>query len=68
MTKDILRIKNGIVELMNISGQRIRTYYNKGDAERVDWYEEDKKSVQVQLKSGKVLIINGNCQVVKTIN
>ena len=68
MTKNILRIKNGNVELMNISGQRIRTFYNKGDAERVDWYEEDKESVQVQLKSGKVLIINRNCQVVKTIN
>ena len=49
------------------SQQRIRTYYNKGDVVRADWYEEDKKSVQVQLKSGKVLIINGNCQVVKTI-
>jgi hypothetical protein len=68
MTKDILRVKNGNVELMNISGQRIRTYYNKGDAERVDWYEEVKKSVQVQLKRGTVLIINSNCQVVKTIN
>ena len=68
MTKDILRIKNGRAELMSITSQRIRTYYNKGDAERVDWYDEDKKSVQVQLKSGKVLIINGNCQVIKTIN
>lgn len=68
MTKNILRIKNGNTELMNIAGQRIRTFYNKGDAERVDWYEEDKESVQVQLKSGKVLIINRNCQVVKTIN
>lgn len=68
MTKNILRIKNGNVELMNSSAQRIRTFYNKGDAERVDWYEEDKESVQVQLKSGKVLIINRNCQVVRTIN
>jgi hypothetical protein len=68
MTKNILRIKNGNVELMNSSAQRIRTFYNKGDAERVDWYEEDKESVQVQLKSGKVLIINRNCQVIKTIN
>jgi hypothetical protein len=68
MTKNILRIKNGNAELMNSSAQRIRTFYNKGDAERVDWYEEDKESVQVQLKSGKVLIINRNCQVVKTIN
>ena len=68
MTKNILRIKNGNAELMNNSGQRIRIFYNNGDAERVDWYEEDKESVQVQLKSGKVLIINRNCQVVRTIN
>ena len=65
MTKNILRIKNGNAELMNSSAQRIRTFYNKGDAERVDWYSEDKESVQVQLKSGKVLIINRNCVIGK---
>ena len=67
MKKDILRIKNGTVELMNISGQRIKTYYNKSDAQRVDWYDEEKKSIQVQLTNGKVLIINSSCQIVKTI-
>ena len=68
MTKNILRIKNGNVELMNGSGQRIRLYYWKDDAERADWYEEDKGSVQVQLRSGKVLIINSSCQVIRTIS
>ena len=35
---------SGNVELINNQGQRIRTYYSNGDAERVDWYEEDKES------------------------
>lgn len=67
MTKDILRIKNGNVELINASGQVRKRYYTRGDAERVDWYDEAKGSVQVQLKSGKVLIINSSCQVSRTI-
>lgn len=67
MIKNILRIKNGNVELMNCSGQRIRLYYWKGDADRADWFEEDIGSVQVVLKCGRVLIINSSCQVVRTI-
>lgn len=67
MTKNILRIKNGNVELMNGSGQRIRLYYWKGDADRADWYDENNESVQVVLRSGRVLIINSSCQVVRTI-
>jgi hypothetical protein len=67
MNKNILRIKNGNVELMNISGQRVKTYYNKGDAIRVDWFDEAKGSVQVQLKSGKVIFINVSGQIFKTI-
>lgn len=60
MTKSILRIKNGNVELMNMSAQRIKIYYTKGDAIRVDWFEEDKGSVQVQSRCGneKIIIIN----------
>lgn len=62
-----MRIKNGNVELMNSSGQRIKLYYSRGDAERADWYEEAKGIIQVQLKSGKVLIINASCQTIRTI-
>ena len=68
MTKSILRIKNGNVELMNMSAQRIKTYYSKGDAVRADWFEEDKGSLQVHLKNGKVLIINSSCQVIRIFN
>jgi len=67
MTKNILRIKKGNVELMNSSGQRIKLYYSRGNAERADWYEEAKGTIQVQLKDGKVLIINASCQIIKTI-
>lgn len=67
MTPDILRIKNGNVELINASGQVRKRYYTRGDAERVDWYDIAKGSIQVQLKSGKVLIINSSCQVSRII-
>jgi len=67
MIKNILRIKNGNVELMNASGQRTKMYYSKGDAERVDWYDEAKGVIQVQLKNGRVLLINSSCQTIRTI-
>ncbi len=67
MKKNFLRIKKGNVELVNNQGQRIKTYYSKGDAKRVDWYEQDKESVDVLLESGKIIIINRSCQEVKTI-
>lgn len=65
--KNFLRIKNGNVELINNQGQRIKTYYSKGDAKRVDWYDEDKESVEVLLEDGKIIIINRSCQRIKTI-
>ena len=65
--KNFLRIKNGNVELINNQGQRIKTYYSKGDARRVDWFDEDKESVEVLLKDGTILIINRSCQTVRTI-
>ena len=67
MKKNFLRLKNGNVELINYQGQRVITYYSKGDAVRVDWYEEDKESVEVLLKDGKIIIINKSCQRIKTI-
>jgi hypothetical protein len=65
--KGILKVAKGKVELYNMSAQRVKTYYAKGDAVRADWFEEDKESVLVHLSSGKVVIINRSCQVVKTI-
>ncbi len=67
MKKNFLRIKSGNVELINNQGQRIKTYYSKGDAKRVDWHEEDKESVEVLLENGKILILNRGCQRIKTI-
>ena len=65
--KNFLRIKNGNVELINNQGQRIKTYYSIGDAKRVDWYDEEKESVEVLLNDGKIIIINRSCQRIKTI-
>ena len=65
--KNFLRIKRGNVELINNQGQRIKTYYSKGNASRVDWYEVDKESIEVLLNDGKIIIINKGCQRIKTI-
>jgi len=62
-----LTIKDGKVELYNTSGQRIKTYYTKGDAARVDWLDKDKESIEVMLESGKILLINKSCQITKRI-
>ena len=68
MTTDrFLKIVDGKVVLVNIFGNKIRTYYTKGDGVRVDWYSEKDESVQIQLKSGKIVIINKNGGTVRTI-
>ena len=67
MKRGILRLKNGNVELMNSQGQKVKTYYRKGDAARADWYEEETGSVSAHLDNGDVLIINRGCQIVKRI-
>lgn len=67
MKKNILRIKNGNVDLMNSQGQKVKTYYRRGDAKRADWCDEEKGSVSVLLEGGDVLIINRGCQIVKRI-
>ena len=64
---EILRVKQGQVELINGQGQKTKTYYRKGDAVRADWYEQDKGSVSVILENGTALVINRGCQIVKTI-
>jgi len=66
MNKEILRIKDGNVDLINSQGQKVKTYYRQGDAVRVGWYDE-KGTIQVQLEDGDVLIINRGCKIVKRI-
>lgn len=34
-----LKIIEGKAVLVNVYGNKIRTYYTKGDAVRVDWYD-----------------------------
>ncbi len=62
-----LKIVDGKVVLVNIYGNKVRTYYTKGDAVRADWYSEKDESCQVQLKNGKIILINKNGGVIRTI-
>lgn len=66
-TERFLKVVNGNVVLVNIQGNLIRAYYRKGDANRVDWYDQKAESVQIQLTSGKIVIINKNGGIVRTI-
>lgn len=66
-TKKYLKVNKGNVELFNINGQKVKSYYTKGDAVHACWEDEIKESVQVQLKNGKIVLVNCNCQIYKTI-
>lgn len=62
-----LKVVNGNVVLVTDQGNKIRTYYSKGDATRVDWFSEKDETVLIQLSSGKSVIVNKNGSVVRTI-
>ena len=62
-----LKIVDGTAVLVNIYGNKVRTYYTKGDAIRVDWYNQKDETVLVQLSSGKSLIMNKNGGIVRTL-
>lgn len=66
--KGVLRLKNGNAILYNLGNQVQRIYYNKGNATRVDWFDESNESVQIQLNNGEVIIVNKSCQIIKRIN
>ena len=53
-----LKIDHGKMVLVNISGNKIRTYYTKGDALRADWYSEKDETVLIQLSTNKSVISN----------
>ena len=65
--KTFLKVVKGKVEMYNLSGCKIRTYYNKTDAVRADFYDEKVESVLVHLSNGKLLIINRSGAIIKTI-
>lgn len=60
-----LRIIEGCVYEYNTSGQKVRTFYMGGDADRADWIENE--GISVMLKNGKIYLINRNCQIYKRI-
>ena len=62
-----LKIVDGKAVLVNVYGNKIRTYYSKNDAVRVDWFDQKSESVQVQLSTGEILILNKNGGIVRTI-
>lgn len=62
-----LKIVDGKVVCVNIQGNKVRTYYTKGDATRADWYNQKAESVIIQLSTGKSVIINRNGNLVRTI-
>ena len=64
--KKFLRIKNGNVELYTVQN-KIRTYYSRGDAVRVDWDDEQLETVNILLKNGKSLIVTKNGNISRTI-
>lgn len=64
----VLRLINGNAILYNLSNQVRRKYYMGGKATRVDWFDQEKESVQIQLNTGEVIIVNIGCQIVKRIN
>lgn len=68
MTDGILKIKNGNVILYNFSDQIKKTYYNRGNATRADWYDKQNESVQIHLNSGEVLVVNKSCQIIRKFN
>jgi hypothetical protein len=62
----ILRLIDGNVFMYNTSGQKAKVFYTKGDATRADW--DVNEGIQVQLKDGKVIFINRDCQIYKIFN
>ena len=64
--KQYIIVEKGNVKAKTRSGVVHRTYYSKGDAVRADW-EEEGKSVTVQLRDGKILVINSSGSIIKRI-
>ena len=62
-----LKVVNGNVVLMTIHGNKVRTYYTKGNATRADFFSAKDESVIIQLSTGKSVIINKNGGIVRTI-
>ncbi len=62
-----LKVINGNVVLVTDQGNKVRTYYSKGDATRVDWFSEKDETVIIQISTGKSVVVNKNGGVVRTV-
>ena len=67
MKDKFLRITMGNVQLVTYNGNVIRTYWTKGNCTRADWYKIEEESVQLQLSNGKLVQVNKNGGVIRTI-
>lgn len=67
--KGILKVtESGNVEVYNVQTRnKIKTIYSGHDSTRADWFDSDNGSVQVQLRNGKVKIIDWFGNTIKTI-
>ena len=67
MNEGFLRIKDGNVQLVTTNSNVIRTYWTKGNCIRVDWYKREGQSVQIHLSTGKLVLVNKNGSIIRTI-
>jgi len=67
MNDRFLKILNGNVLLVTTNGNVIRTYWTKGNCIRVDWYKQEEESIQVHLSTGKIVLVNKNGSIIRTM-
>ena len=67
MNEGFLRIKDGNVQMVTTNSNVIRTYWTKGNCIRGDWYKRDEESVQIQLSTGKIVLVNKNGSIIRTL-
>lgn len=67
MDERFLKISNGNVQLVTTNSNVIRTYWTKGNCFRVDWYKREEESVQIHLSIGKIVLVNKNGSIIRTM-
>jgi hypothetical protein len=67
MKDKFLRITQGNVQLVTYNGNVVRTYWTLGNCSRADWYKVEEESVLLQLSNGKLVQVNKNGGVIRTI-
>jgi hypothetical protein len=67
MKDKFLRITQGNVQLVTYNGNVIRTYWPKGNCLIALWYKIEEQSVQLQLSNGKLVQVNKNGSIIRTL-